>query len=454
MRVLIVDDDVVMRRLLVVHTETTATAVHQAASLAEAQVALSGPDPFDVVLLDLWLEADNALLALPSLTARWPEVAFVVLTAHGSFDIAVEAMRAGAAGFLTKPVDPARLHSELAKLAPNLRRPKNSSDAQLQEILEAAGIIGRSQPMLHLAELLLRAKDVDSTVLITGESGSGKELVARALHRLSKRGAGAFEPLNCGALPSGLVESELFGHARGAFTDAKVDRPGLFARCDGGTVFLDEIGELPLQAQAALLRVLQDKEVRPIGAAKGSRVEVRTLAATNRNLAALVRSGAFRADLFYRLTVIEILVPSLRQRPEDIPGLALAFAMQFRAAFNRDLKLPRPEKWRLLMDYEWPGNVRELRNRVESAVAMCSGTELKVEAILPSNSPEERCGTVAAPLIAPFEQERVQFEREYLTRLLGSTHGNVAEAARVAGKFRSDLYRLIGKHGIDPDQFR
>ncbi len=314
--------------------------------------------------------------------------------------------------------------------------------------LAGTGLIGTSAAMLSLAEQIDRLKDVDTTVMITGESGVGKELVARALHELSPRRGRRFEAINCAAIPEHLLESQLFGHVRGAFTDAKADRKGLFALAGDGTVFLDELGELPIGLQGKILRVLQERVVVPLGASEAVKVDARIITATNRDLLAEVERKNFRADLYFRVSVVEIRVPPLRERREDIPLLVKSFVTKMAERYHRDLALDDGGTIDRLTRYDWPGNVRELQNRVERAVVLSPDGQLGAADFFPAEPRAVRLGA------ASFASEKARFERRYLIELLEAAQGNVSEAARLAGKFRTDLYRLCSRHQIDPAEFR
>lgn len=315
--------------------------------------------------------------------------------------------------------------------------------------LAHVGMLGNSLALRELAEQIRRLKIVDTTVLISGESGVGKELVARALHNLSSRSAGRFEAINCAAIPETLLESQLFGHLKGAFTDAKTDRKGLFVQADRGTLFLDELGELPLGLQGKLLRVLQEKEVLPLAATTPVKVDARIIAATNRDLIQEIERKAFRSDLYFRVSVVEIRVPPLRARRDDIPFLVRHFITRMNERYGRDIAAPDACVMERLLNYNWPGNVRELQNRVERAVVLGTGRHLGVEDFFPGES--TRDWVQSGPT---FADEKARFERQYLVDLLESARGNVSRAARMAGKFRTDLYRLCSRHQIDPASFR
>lgn len=297
-------------------------------------------------------------------------------------------------------------------------------------------------------------KDVDSTVLVLGESGTGKELVARALHQLSKRSSNRFEAVNCAAIPENLLEAELFGCKKGAFTDAKADRKGLFEICNDGTLFLDEIGEMPVHLQSKILRALQEKEVTPLGASKSIKIKTRVVAATNQNLDRLVREGKFRKDLFYRLSVLQIMVPPLRDRNEDIELLAAYFTDRLAKQFDKKIEPLSSELTVRLSSYEWPGNVRELYNSLERAVVLSSDGRLSTGDIFSHLESNDDYTSIGSGEFKPLQEAKEDFERHYLEKLLDSTGGNVSQASKIAGRMRTDMYRLFSKHNIDPNSFK
>jgi transcriptional regulator with PAS, ATPase and Fis domain len=297
-------------------------------------------------------------------------------------------------------------------------------------------------------------KDVDTTVLVYGESGTGKELVARALHAHSVRAKQRFEAINCAAIPENLLESELFGHKRGAFTDAKTDRKGLFEVCTDGTLFLDEIGELPLALQSKLLRALQEKVVIPLGSASSVKVNTRIVAATNRNLNWLVKEGRFRKDLYYRLSILQIETPPLRDRPEDITELTNHFIKNISEKFGRAIKAPSNELLARLSSYDWPGNVRELQNSLERAIILSEDGNLRIEDVFARSKCDEGESGDDVSCIKELTVAKDEFEKRYLDKLLAATKGNVAQASRIAGRIRTDMYRLFTKYQIDPNSYK
>jgi DNA-binding NtrC family response regulator len=374
-QLLVVDDDITTGELLQAAFEERGFRVSRATDLTSMRARLRERS-FDCVLLDLFLGSEMGLEALPEFVREYPYTKVFVMSASGTVQLAVDALEKGASTFLCKSKDPRELApvvvEKLAAVSP-------AGSVTGSQVTEAAGLVGRSGAMRELAEKVQRFASIDSTVVVTGESGTGKELVARAIHRLSPRANGRFEAVNCGAIPENLLESELFGHRRGAFTDAKTDRKGLFEICDGGTLFLDEIGEMPLSLQVKLLRVLQEFEVMPLGAGSPVRVNTRVICATNRNLAREVEQGRFRADLYYRISVLHVHLPPLRERASDIPLLVESFLEKFNRRFHRDIAPPSRELMARLETYSWPGNIRELQNAVERAVVLSTDGLLHLE---------------------------------------------------------------------------
>jgi DNA-binding NtrC family response regulator len=448
--VLIVDDDTSACEVLEEALRHRGFAATSVTSAADAIRSLEAGEVVDVLLTDLRMPGASGLDLARTVSRDHGAVPVIVITAFGSIQTAVEAMRRGAYEFLTKPYD-----LELVALALDRAVSHRRTLAELERLRTAAArdqseLIGQSPAMERVLTTIARVADSDATVLVTGESGTGKELVARALHRQSARAEGPFVAVNCAAVPEGLLESELFGHAKGAFTDARGARAGLFARADGGTLFLDEIGDMPLAMQGKLLRALQDGAVRPVGTDRENRVDVRVIAATHRDLEAEVAAGRFRQDLFFRIQVIELTLPPLRARGSDV--LLLAHELLRRAAQRSGRRVPVigavvAEK---LLAYEWPGNVRELQNCLERALTLSDGGELR-ESDLPERI--RRAGDNRMVLagddpggLVPLEE----IERRYVLHVMRAVKGNKKLAAQVLGLDRSTLYRkleLYGEHG-------
>ena len=411
----------------------------------------------DVVLVDMMMPKVSGMELLEHVKKNYVDVEVIVMTAFADVDTAVDTVQAGAYHFLTKPF---RNEDEVALTvgkAGERRRLVGRAAAlarRLQQIEQLGELIGNSPSMRRVYRLALGVAPTESTVLILGESGTGKELTARAIHQHSRRSDQAFVAVNCAAIPSQLVESELFGHVRGAFSGATTTRRGLFEAADAGTIFLDEVGDLPLAAQVKLLRVLQQGEIKPVGSDETRVVDARVIAATNVHLRARVEDGAFRQDLFYRLNVVPIELPPLRDRPEDVPLLATHFLQQHARRSGRNVSRVTPEAMRRLRNHSWPGNVRELENCIEHAVVFCQGDALTLEDLPPplrdvqqgeADESEGSQGWDERLFEMPFREAKKRaldsFEAVYISRLLERVQGNVSEAARRAGLDRSNFRR-------------
>ncbi|MBK9259671.1 MAG: sigma-54-dependent Fis family transcriptional regulator [Polyangiaceae bacterium] len=476
--ILVVDDEPHLCELLAYRLEHHGYRVTTELSAKGVPEALEQAS-IDAMILDLRLEDGDGLEVLSEVQKRSPDVPVVILTAHGTIETAVEAMQRGAYGFLTKPFQDYELLQKLAHAIESGRLKREV--AGLRRIVGDASqdnrLLGTSEVIAAVRERITRVAPADATVLLLGESGTGKELAARSIHALSPRRSRPFIAINCGALPSELLESELFGHVRGAFTGASRDKEGLFAAANGGTLLLDEIGEAPQAVQVKLLRVLQEKRIAKVGSSVEEDIDVRIVAATNRDLRAEVTAGRFREDLFYRLHVVPIVMPPLRDRPEDIPLLAEMFLR--RAAARYGLREPHlsPDALRVLMDHPWPGNVRELANVLEGAILLCQDERVRVRELAAIMSPpakvptlgkttesagsldEDGPGSLAglsgsdAPL-PPLRAARDSFERAYLIEALRRAGGNVSAAAKLAGRNRTDFHDLLRKHGISAAEFK
>jgi two-component system, NtrC family, response regulator AtoC len=447
-RVLVVDDDVAMCRLLVSGLAGAGFEAAQAGSADEA-LALFAREDFDTVITDVRMRGTGGIELCGRIVESRPDVPVIVITAFGSMDTAVEAMRAGAYDFVTKPfkLDLIRLTVERAVRHRQMGQRIERLEHALEEGERYEELIGRSPPMRKIFDLIDRVANAMTPVLVRGESGTGKELVARALHARSDRKAGPFVALNCAAMPVHLLESELFGHVRGAFTDARSDRPGLFVAAAGGTMFLDEIGELPLELQPKLLRALQQKTVRPVGSDIERPFDARIIAATNRDLEAAVEAGSFREDLYYRIHVIELEIPPLRARDADVLILAQHFLEQFAKESGKAITgftSPAADK---LAAYNWPGNVRELQNCVERAATLARFDQIAVDD-LPDRIREHRRPEPLVPAdpaeFAPMEE----IERRYVLRVYESTGRNKSLTARILGFNRKTLYRKLVRYGV------
>jgi len=443
-RVLVVDDVQSMCEMLAERLPPLGFEVAWRTSGDEALALLAATD-VDAVVTDLNMQGMNGLELCDRIVAGRPDVPVVVITAFGNLDTAIAAIRAGAYDFITKPVKVDALaiavqraveHLSLQREVMRLRR-----DAGKDQPID--GIAGGSPAIRETIEMIRRVADSDATVLVTGESGTGKELVARALHRLSPRQNEPFVAVNCAAMPAPLLESELFGHVRGAFTDAKRSRAGLFVQAGAGTIFLDEIGEMPIEMQVKLLRVLQERKVRPVGGDEEVPFEARVVTATNRDLETEVEEKRFREDLFYRINVVAIPVPPLRSRAGDILLLAQYFLKRIASRTSKPVQGISGPAARLLMDYDWPGNVRELENCMERAVALCRLDEITVDD-LPSKVQEHQSSKIVITTESPGELITLdEMERRYVRHVLDRVNGNKTHAARALGIDRRSLYRRL-----------
>jgi two-component system response regulator HydG len=444
-RVLVVEDDEAMRSLVLEDLAERGMAVRGAANLHDALSAMAA-DIFDVVVSDLNMPGGTGLELCQRVRERDPQLPVILFTAFGSLDAAIGAIRNGAYDFLTKPVelDQLALAVERAASLRALRSEVATLRAAVRQGRRGSRIEGTSAPMLRLRETITQLAGTQATVLVHGESGTGKELVARELHELGPRAQGPFVAENIAAIPPQLLESALFGHVKGAFTGASARRDGLLLRAHGGTLLLDEVGELPLELQPKLLRVLEERRVRPVGSDQEVAFDVRLIAATHRDLAAAVDAGTFRRDLYYRLAVLELEVPPLRERGRDVLLLAQAFIDQFAKESGRPIRGLHPEAAARLLAWSWPGNVRELRNVIEHAVLVCRGTE-----VAPADLPDRLRALPAAPpplRAAEAEPELLPLdviEKRHILAVLRALGGNKAQAARVLGVGRKTLYRKL-----------
>jgi len=417
---------------------------------------------YDVVITDVLMPDADGFAVLDAARQQPHPADAIVVTGFGSIESAVDAMKRGAVEYITKPIDLSRLRDAVRNLLAARRREEGRSAGAAREAPgDFGGMIGTSPPMQRLYRLIENVAPTESTTLISGESGTGKELVARAIHRLSPRRDGPFVAIDCGSLSETLLESELFGHVKGAFTGAVADRAGLFEAANDGTVFLDEIGEVPPHSQQKLLRTIQERAVRPLGSSAVRRVDVRILSATNRDIAALVGDGAFREDLYYRLNVVPIRVPALNERPEDISPLAAHFA---RKLARRSRRPPRigDTVLQMLSGADWPGNVRQLENVIECAVTFAEGDEIRPEHLPPhfiesfalarrvaeAESPPPGSGRGAE--VTPLGAAICYLEHQMLTKALDASDGNKERAAQMLGIDRTTLYRKMKAHGLGP----
>jgi two-component system response regulator GlrR len=442
-RVLLVDDDPDLLKLLSIRLTSAGYHVESTSSAEQAltNIALARPR---VVITDLRMPGMDGMALFQHLHHKDPSLPVILLTAHGTIPDAVQATQSGVFAYLTKPYDPKAL-LQLIERAVALTLPDESThdgaDGPWRDEIVTASPVMESL----LAEVQLVACS-DANVFIQGESGTGKELLARAIHKAGSRADKPFVAINCAAIPEQLLESELFGHAKGAFTGAASAREGLLKSANGGTVFLDEIGDMPLALQAKLLRVLQEREIRPIGSSVMIPIDLRIVSATHRDLEQAVADGEFREDLIYRLNVVRLSIPSLKERKEDIPLLANHFLEQ--QSGKRRVEAFTPEAMELLIANDWPGNVRQLVNVVEQCCVLCTSSLISpalVARALHNKAPGSDLS---------YANAKQQFEREYLIRLLKITGGRVSEAARLAGRNRTEFYRLLSKHVLSPSMFK
>ena len=448
-RVLLVDDDTSLSETLEIWLRKRGHDVTTRASAEEAQSLVMNQD-FDVVVTDLNMRHVSGIELCERIVANRPDIPVIVLTAFGSLDTAVSAIRAGAYDFISKPVeldvlaiavDRAARHRRLGEEVKRLRREVDGT--RFDELT------GQSPPMKAVFDLIDRVAESDVTILVTGESGTGKEVVARALHRRGRRKAGPFVAINCAAMPEALLESELFGHTRGAFTDAKTSQQGLFAQANHGTILLDEIGDMPLGLQPKLLRVLQERRVRPVGGHGEIPIDVCVIAATHRDLESAIEEGRFREDLFYRINVVNIQLPPLRARVGDILPLAQRFAAEFASRSKKSVTGIVPAAAERLLTYIWPGNVRELRNCMERAVALARFEQIAVDD-LPEKVRDYRRSHILIAADDPSELVPMEeVERRYVLRVMEAVGNNKTAAARILGFDRKRLYRWIERLGID-----
>ena len=439
---LLVDDDPDLLKLISLRLTSAGYRVRTAESGEAALAAIAVRRPA-LVISDMRMPGIDGLALFDAIQRQHPALPVIILTAHGTIPDAVNATQRGVFGFLTKPFDSQEL---LQKVSAAVSLSGDDPAARPEDEWRA-GIITRSPAMEDLLRQARLVADTDAAVLITGESGTGKELLAQAIHRASPRGARPFVAVNCGAIPGELLESELFGHARGAFTGAVQAHKGLFQSADGGTLLLDEIGDMPLPLQVKLLRVLQQGEVRPVGSTQAIPVNVRVVSATHRDLEAQRAAGLCREDLYYRLTVVSLRLPSLAERREDIPLLAVHFLRGLAERYRKAVPSLAPDAMQALVAAPWPGNVRQLLNLLEQAVA------LTTTGVIPATLVQGALREDAAALI-PFEEARKTFERDYLVRLLKITGGNVTQAAQLAKRNRTEFYKLLQRHRLEPAMFK
>lgn len=448
-RVLIVDDEPGIRQSLsgALRDEGFhATAVQTGEACLDA---IAGAQ-FEVVLLDVWLPGIDGLETLGRIQkiAVADRPAVVMISGHGNIETAVRATKLGAFDFLEKPLSIDRVLLVLRNASDN-RRLRLANERLRESVARSPNIVGDSVPMKALRQQLSLMAGTNGRVLIYGESGTGKELVAQALHAMSPRALQPFVEVNCAAIPEEMIESELFGHMKGSFTAAHERKVGKFQKADGGTLFLDEVGDMSLRTQAKVLRSLEEQKIEPLGAQESIRVDVRVVAATNKNLEEEIARGNFREDLFYRLNVIPFHVPPLRERREDIPALANHFLQEFSEGHGKRTREFVPAAMQLLQEYHWPGNVRELRNLVERVVILHPGSRIEARHI-PLQLTRKPGADKAAPVYGSLQEVREAAEREYILKKMEEANGNVTRAAELLGLERSNLYRKMKTLGIGP----
>lgn len=437
-KVLLVDDDASLLKLLAIRIESKGYQVTTCESgLAALQILKS--HVFDAVITDLRMDEMDGMALHRQLQSRYPALPVIMMTAHGSIPDAVEATKQGIFAFITKPVDKDELFDSLANAI-------DIHGVNTDEAPSKSNIVTRSGAMLHLLEQVKLLGPTHVNVLISGASGTGKELLAQAIHQHSQVSNGPFVAINCGAVPGELLESELFGHKKGAFTGAVKDHQGLFQQAQGGTLFLDEIGDMPLNLQVKLLRVLQEKTIRPVGFQEEISINVRIVSATHKNLPEAIKNQQFREDLYYRLNVVNLKLPPLCERREDISLLAQYFSASIAKRMNQNEKHFANDAMHALVRYDWPGNIRQLQNVVEQVVALTPGEVISAHLVLAALDSNEKS---VEPL--SLNDAKKEFERDYVINTLKMACGNVAEGAKLAKRNRSDFYKLIKKHNIDVD---
>lgn len=437
---LLVDDDPDLLRLLAIRLEAAGYRVATASNGQEALARASVERP-QLVITDMQMPGMDGVALFDALRVQHPLLPVIILTAHGSIPDAVAATQRGVFGYLTKPYEPRAL---LDLVAQALRlAPAGEGGAANRWRSEIVTQNNAMEDLLARAQLVAAG---DASVLLLGESGTGKEVLAKAIHRASPRRDGPFVAVNCGAIPENLLESELFGYVKGAFTGANRDQRGLIPEADGGTLFLDEIGDMPLPLQVKLLRVLEEREVRPVGSTKSVPVNIRVISATHRDLGEEMSSGQFRNDLYYRLNVVSLNLPPLSERRDDIPLLASHFLQRLASRYDKQINGLVPEALELLARASWPGNARQLLNVIEQAVALATTPMIPLALVQQAIRATEE--------VVPFDEARRRFESDYLVRLLKMTGGNVAQAAKLAQRNRTDFYKLLQRHALDPALFK
>ncbi len=440
--VLVVDDDTGLLQLMSMRLKALGYSNRQVTSGEEALVEIRRKSPA-VVISDLRMEEMDGLGLLDQIQKQHPGLLVIMLTAHGSIRDAVVATQKGAFAFLTKPVDREELRATLEKAVVSQKGVESVGSGM-------PGFITRSSKMFQILEQARLVAQSDVNVMIQGESGTGKEVLAKAIHETSARRNKPFIAINCGAIPEELLESELFGHVKGAFTGANRDHKGLFLAAEGGTLFLDEIGDMPLHLQVKLLRVLQERQIKPVGSTEYLDVNIRVISATHKNLLEMIEENSFREDLYYRLNVVNFELPALRDRREDVPLLLSHFLEQLGQRYDQCAKRVAPEALECLLAYPWPGNVRELMNFSEKCHALSASQVISRELVSQTLPQKQKVQDTQVSL----SEAKRRFEREYVERLLNQAGGSIPEAARLADRNRSDFFKIVKKHGIDPEMYK
>jgi two-component system response regulator GlrR len=448
-RILVLDDDQNLLKVIMMRLEANGYRVATATGAATA-LEIAKEEGIDLALVDLKLAGENGIEVMEELHQIDPEMPIIILTAYGTIKSAVEAMKRGADSYLSKPFD---YHDLLLQIKNGLEKSRLSKEVlRLRNMVEGRyglkNVIGKTEKMKRVLARVRQAAESESSVYIEGESGTGKGLIAKALHFASPRKDGPFVVINCATIPENLLESELFGYEKGAFTGATRSKKGLFLQAHKGTIFLDEISEMPLFMQAKLLRVLEEKEFYPLGGEKPVKVDTKLIAASNKKMKEEVKKGLFREDLFYRIYVIPIELPALRERKGDIPLLAEHCLRKITKDNNKEIKGFSRGVLQKLMLYSWPGNVRELENTIECAVAMATQDVITEDLILPTQQ------TTDGDRLKPLGEAKKGFERNYVIQLMELTQGNISRAAKLAGKYRADFYDLLKKYNLNPEDFR
>jgi two-component system, NtrC family, response regulator GlrR len=464
-KILVVDDDKNLLELAKTRLAAANYGVTVALGQEEALQAVNN-ESFDLAIVDLRLADEDGITLMEKLHALFPGMPVIILTGHASVEGAVDAMKRGAYTYLTKPFDPRELILQIGRALESCKLASENQmlKGMLKEKYDFANIVAKSDKMQRVLEAVSRIAKTDSTVYIHGESGTGKELIAKAIHLASPRKDKSFVAINCAAIPETLLESELFGHEKGAFTGAVRSTKGLFTQANEGTLFLDEIGDMPLSIQVKLLRALEERQFYPVGGEKPVQVDVRVVVATKKDLVEEVKKGQFREDLFYRIHVIPIVLPTLKDRIEDIPYLVDHLLKKISQQMKRDVKGLTPKAMEKLMQHDWPGNVRELENTLEYAVTMTQRDivtdDLVLQTKVSTGAVPTTPDSIQAQLLPTngsfktLKEARSEFERAYLVRLLHSCNGKATRAAEIAGKYRADFYDLLKKHDIKLAEFK